>query len=103
MKSQHILQAQLKTARANARPKFLIEFAKPAKRKIVIKKSPTLQKKLKTPRFPSRYLIMIFYGAAPQLSEVINLKSNDKNHLKDAKGKKGQHCYVTVSTVYMLN
>jgi hypothetical protein len=43
------LQAQLKTAQAKTRPKFLIELAKPTKRKIVFKKFPTLQKKIKHP------------------------------------------------------
>jgi hypothetical protein len=38
------LQAQLKTAQANPRPKFLIELAKPTQDKIVFKKFPTLQK-----------------------------------------------------------
>jgi hypothetical protein len=38
------LQAQLKTAQNNTRPKFLIELAKPTQKKIVLKKSPTLQK-----------------------------------------------------------
>jgi len=41
----NILQAQLKTAQANTRPKFLIELAKPPQTKIVFKKFPTLQKK----------------------------------------------------------
>jgi len=31
--SPRILQAQLKTAQANARPKFLIELAKPTQKK----------------------------------------------------------------------
>ena len=44
------MQAQLKTAQANTRPKFLIELAKPTQRKIVFKKFPTLQKKYKTQR-----------------------------------------------------
>jgi len=43
--SQRNLQAQLKTAQVTAGPKFLIELAKPTKRKIVFKKFPTLQKK----------------------------------------------------------
>ncbi len=41
------MQVQLKTAQANSRPKFLIEFAKPTQDKIVFKKFPTLQKKIK--------------------------------------------------------
>jgi len=45
--SHRILQAQLKTAQANTRPKFLIELAKPTQDKIVFKKFPTLQKKIK--------------------------------------------------------
>lgn len=49
MKSQRNLQAQLKTAQADTRPKFLIESAKPAQRKIIFKKFPTLQKKIKHP------------------------------------------------------
>ena len=44
------MQAQLKTAQADTRPKFLIELAKPTQRKIVFKKFPTLQKKYKTQR-----------------------------------------------------
>ena len=47
--SQRDLQAQLKTAQANTRPKFLIELAKPTQKKIVFKKFPTLQKKIKHP------------------------------------------------------
>jgi hypothetical protein len=43
------LQAQLKTAQANTRPKLLIELAKPTQKKIVFKKFPTLQKKIKHP------------------------------------------------------
>ena len=43
------MQAQLKTAQANTRPKFLIELAKPTQKKIVFKKFPTLQKKIKHP------------------------------------------------------
>jgi hypothetical protein len=39
------LQAQLKTAQASTRPKFLIELAKPPQKKNVFKKFPTLQKK----------------------------------------------------------
>jgi hypothetical protein len=39
------LQAQLKTAQAITRPKFLIELAKPTQDKIVSKKFPTLVKK----------------------------------------------------------
>jgi hypothetical protein len=38
------LQAQLKTAQATTRPKFLIELAKPTKKKNCFKKFPTLQK-----------------------------------------------------------
>jgi len=45
--SQRILQAQLKTAPAHAKPKFLIELANPPQDKIVFKKFPTLQKKIK--------------------------------------------------------
>ena len=45
--SQCILQAQLKTAPTDTRPKFLIELAKPTQDKIVFKKFPTLQKKIK--------------------------------------------------------
>jgi hypothetical protein len=41
------LQAQLKTAQAITRPKFLIELAKPTQDKIVFKKFPTLLKKIK--------------------------------------------------------
>jgi hypothetical protein len=41
------LQAQLKTAQATTRPKFLIELAKPTKKKNCFKKFPTLQKKIK--------------------------------------------------------
>jgi hypothetical protein len=41
------LQAQLKTAQGNTRPKFLIELAKPTQNKNCLKKFPTLQKKLK--------------------------------------------------------
>jgi hypothetical protein len=41
------LQAQLKTAQADTRPKFLIELAKPTQYKIVFKKFPTLLKKIK--------------------------------------------------------
>jgi hypothetical protein len=33
IKSQRNLQAQLKTAQANTRPKFLIELAKPTQKK----------------------------------------------------------------------
>ncbi len=43
------MQAQLKTAQANTRPKFLIELAKPTQEKNCLKKFPTLQKKLKHP------------------------------------------------------
>ena len=39
------LQAQLKTVQANTRPKFLIELAKPTRKKNCFKKIPTLQKK----------------------------------------------------------
>lgn len=49
MKSQRNLQAQLKTAPADTRPKFLIEFAKPTQKKNFFKKFPTLQKKIKHP------------------------------------------------------
>jgi len=41
------LQAQLKTAQTDTRPKFLIELTKPSQDKIVFKKLPTLQKKIK--------------------------------------------------------
>ena len=41
------MQAQLKTAQADTRPKFLIELAKPTQDKIVFKKFPTLQKNIK--------------------------------------------------------
>jgi hypothetical protein len=41
------LQAQLKTAQSETRPKFLIELAKPAQMKNCFKKFPTLQKKIK--------------------------------------------------------
>ena len=47
--SQLNLQALLKTAQADIRPKFLIELAKPTQKKIVFKKFPTLQKKIKHP------------------------------------------------------
>lgn len=40
--SPHNLQAQLKTAKPATRPQFLIELAKPAQKKIVFKKFPTL-------------------------------------------------------------
>ncbi len=43
------MQAQLKTAQAETHPKFLIELAKPTQEKIVVKKFPTLQKKIKHP------------------------------------------------------
>jgi hypothetical protein len=49
MKSQRNLQAQLKTVQANTRPKILIELASLLKRKIVFKKFPRLQKKIKQP------------------------------------------------------
>ena len=42
------MQAQLKTAKAKARPKFLIEPAKPTQMKIVLKKFPTLKNKSNT-------------------------------------------------------
>jgi hypothetical protein len=38
------LQAQLKTAQANPRPKFLIELEMPTKRKIVFKNSNASKK-----------------------------------------------------------
>ena len=38
------LQAQLKTAQADTRPKYLIELAKPNQEKIAFKKFLTLQK-----------------------------------------------------------
>jgi hypothetical protein len=38
------LQAQLKTAQTNTRPKFLIELANPTQEKIEFKKFPSLQK-----------------------------------------------------------
>jgi len=41
------LQAQLKTAQADTRPKFLIELAKLTQKKNCFKKFPTLQKKIK--------------------------------------------------------
>ena len=41
------MEAQLKTAQAATRPKFLIELAKPTQVKIVFKKFPTLLKKIK--------------------------------------------------------
>jgi hypothetical protein len=41
------LEAQLKTAQAATRPKFLIELAKPTQVKIIFKKFPTLLKKIK--------------------------------------------------------
>jgi hypothetical protein len=39
------LQAHLKAAQANAKPKLLKELAKPTQDKIVFKKFPTLLKK----------------------------------------------------------
>jgi hypothetical protein len=57
MKSPRYLQAQLKTAQAHAKPKFLIELAKPPQRKIVFNpesfRDPTLQKNKKTPPTPA--------------------------------------------------
>lgn len=44
---QRILQAQLKTAQADTRPKFLIELAKLPQDKIIFKKLPSLQKNKK--------------------------------------------------------
>ncbi|HTO14471.1 MAG TPA: hypothetical protein VLZ83_01810 [Edaphocola sp.] len=41
------MQAQLKTAHATTRPRFLIELAKPTQDKIVFRKFPTLQKNKK--------------------------------------------------------
>jgi hypothetical protein len=41
------LQAHLKAAQANAKPKLLKELAKPTQVKIVFKKFPTLLKKIK--------------------------------------------------------
>jgi hypothetical protein len=41
------LQAHLKAAQANAKPKLLKELAKPTQEKIVFKKFPTLLKKIK--------------------------------------------------------
>lgn len=38
------MQAQLKTAQADTRPKFLIELVKPTQDIIVFKKFPTLKK-----------------------------------------------------------
>jgi hypothetical protein len=43
--SQRILQAQLKTAQAETRPKFLIELAKPTQSKNKFKKCPTARQK----------------------------------------------------------
>jgi hypothetical protein len=48
------LQAQLKTAQANAKPKFLIELAKPTQKKNCFKKFPTLQKNKKRHAQPVR-------------------------------------------------
>jgi hypothetical protein len=48
------LQAHLKAAQANAEPKLLKELAKPTQEKIGFKKSPALQKKLKTQRTADR-------------------------------------------------
>lgn len=42
--SQHNLQAQLKTAQADTRPKFLIACKANAPRQIVLKNLPTLKK-----------------------------------------------------------
>jgi len=44
MKSQRNLQAQLKTAQADTRPKFLIELAKPTKKRISKFFFPSLKK-----------------------------------------------------------
>jgi hypothetical protein len=49
------LQAQLKTAQANTRPKFLIELTKPTQEKIVFK-NPNASKKNKNATH-SRYLM----------------------------------------------
>jgi hypothetical protein len=43
--SHRNLQAQLKTAQANTRPKFLIELAKPTQKKIVLKNFQRFKKK----------------------------------------------------------
>jgi hypothetical protein len=43
------LQAQLKTAQANTRPKFLIELAKPTQKKNCFKKISNASKKIKYP------------------------------------------------------
>ena len=48
------MQAQLKTAQANTRPKFLIELAKPTQKKNCFKKNPSLQKNKKHKRTTDR-------------------------------------------------
>ncbi len=48
------MQAQLKTAQANTRPKFLIELAKPTQKKNCFKKISNASKKNKTPDTPAR-------------------------------------------------
>ena len=55
MKSQPNLQAKLKTAQADTRPKFLIEFAKPNQKKNCLKKISNASKKNKTPDFVKLY------------------------------------------------
>ena len=47
--SHRILQAQLKTAQANTRPKFLIELAKPTQKKNCFQKISNASKKIKHP------------------------------------------------------
>lgn len=48
-KSQRNLQAQLKTAQADTRPKFLIELAKPTQKKNCFKNLQCFKKKTKHP------------------------------------------------------
>ena len=52
--SQRNLQAQLKTAQANAQPKFLIELAKPTQEKNCFKNISNASKKNKTPDTQAR-------------------------------------------------
>lgn len=52
--SQFNLQAQLKTAQDDTRPKFLIELAKPTQKKNCFKKISNASKKNKTPDTQAR-------------------------------------------------
>ena len=66
--SQRNLQAQLKTAQADTRPKFLIELAKPTQKKNCFYKITNASKKNKTPDTQARQ------KNTRQMTETDNIK-----------------------------